>query len=388
MPKPVTKSALSKLNPNLQKGRKEPLWKGPSGEGPMGGITFSMLTRFLSCRERFRVYAIEGLRTIDKFNARMEYGQLWHACEEALAAKKPWEDSLLTYVKDLSKRYPMDRVQVSHWYNVCKVQFPIYVQYWKKQPDVKERTPVYQEKVFDVPYVLPSGRVIRLRGKFDAVDIIGKGSLQGVYLQENKTKANPDEIEIKRQLLFDLQTMMYLVVLQRLQQNLQFKDARGFPIKAPIKGVRYNVIRRPLAGGRGIIVRHKPTKKKPQGESFEEFYNRLKTEHIAKEPEYYFARWKCEVGTSDIDRFRRECLDPILEQLCAWYEVVTSTSVGKAVAVDPFGVTANGVAMHWRHPFGSENTIDEYGHSDLDEYIQTGSKTGLHSVDTLFRELQ
>jgi hypothetical protein len=32
---------------------RSPLWSGPCDSGPQGGITFSLLSRFSSCRERF-----------------------------------------------------------------------------------------------------------------------------------------------------------------------------------------------------------------------------------------------------------------------------------------------------------------------------------------------
>ncbi len=217
---PTTKPS----KPSILKGvkvppKRGPLWEGPSGTGPNGGITFSALSRFLSCRERFRVKMIEGWSPAEKFSHRMEYGQLWHTCEEALAAKEDWRAPLLSYADGLSRKYPMDREQISHWYQVCKLQFPLYVEYWRKHPDVKDRTPLFQEQVFDVPYQLPSGRTVRLRGKWDAVDLIGKGKNARVFLQENKSKGDIDEEAIRRQMLFDLQTLLYLVALQEVAKR-------------------------------------------------------------------------------------------------------------------------------------------------------------------------
>lgn len=156
--------------------RTGPLWKGPEQDG----ITFSMLTRFLSCRERFRLYAIEGLRPVEQFNHRIEYGQMWHVCEEAVARDplppdhmgSPWFQALMVYCKELCRKFPLSQDQVDHWYNVCKVQFPLYVDYWSQHPDVINRVPLLQEQVFDVPYKLPSGRIVRLRGKWDSVDLV------------------------------------------------------------------------------------------------------------------------------------------------------------------------------------------------------------------------
>ena len=167
---------MSKLpNERLPRGfksRNSPLWQGPEGQGPEGGITFSLLSRFLTCRERFRITTIEGIKPTRRFEHKSGYGDMWHVCEEALAAKRDWTIDLRIHCKTLSKKYPFQQDEIDKWYNVCKVHFPLYVAYWKKNPDVVRRTPLLQEQVFDVPYKLPSGRVVRLRGKFDAVDLI------------------------------------------------------------------------------------------------------------------------------------------------------------------------------------------------------------------------
>lgn len=362
---------------------------------------------------------IEGVKPEEKFNHRLEYGQMWHTCEEALAAKKDYMPELVEYVKGLTFKYPMDREQIGHWYQVCMRQFPLYVEYWKKHADVKNRVPLLQEQVFDVPYLLPSGRTVRLRGKWDSVDLLKNQG--GVFLKENKTKGDIDEMGLKRQLTFDLQTMIYLVALEKYDWvGTQYGPPQGKTAKLPmilplIKGVVYNVVRRPLSGGKGSIKRHEATRgskcSKCKGEAavsikhgkgfatascpkcngqgyvggkpaetLEHFYGRV--EQLFKdEPETYFMRWTVNVNQADIERFKRECLNPILEQLCIWYEHVTCPT-GKAL---PFE-SASG--WHWRHPFGAANSIDEYGFGEVDEYLNTGSMVGMRRVDKLFTELQ
>ena len=91
----------------------------------------------------------------------------------------------------------------------CRVQFPIYLRWWSKKKDEKGRVSLLQEQVFNVPYELPSGRVVYLRGKWDGIDLI-KGN---VWLLEHKTKGDIDEHILNRNLSFDLQTMLYLVAL-------------------------------------------------------------------------------------------------------------------------------------------------------------------------------
>ena len=342
------------------------LWKGPC----VDGVTQSMLNSFLVCRERFRVKTILGLAPLDEFNHRIEYGSMWHVCEEALAANKPWEEPLKEYAAKLCARYPLQQEQVVKWYNVCNVQFPEYVAFWANHRDTRQRKPLMQEVAFRVPYYLPVlDKTVILRGKWDSVALIGKNA---IYLQENKTKGQIDEGQIKRQLSHDLQTMLYLIAIKEYAKAA----IRGLRT-TPIKGIRYNVIRRPLSGGKGNIRRHKATKTKPE-ETEKAYYARLRG-IIAEEPATYFMRWQVEVSPQDIARFQERTLDPLLMQLCDWYDWVTSR-VGQQ---KPF---AN--PIHWQHPYGTYNVLNEGGSTDYDEYLASGSASGLQRAKTLFPELE
>jgi len=380
---------------------------------------------------------IEGVKPEEKFNHRLEYGQMWHTCEEAMAAyegsmpdERIWGGVLLRYCKDLSSKYPMDREQIAHWHQVCRRQFPLYIEYWKKHADVKNRVPLLQEQVFDVPYLLPSGRFVRLRGKWDSVDLLKNQG--GIFLKENKTKGDIDEMGLKRQLTFDLQTMLYICALEKYDwAGTQYGPPQGKMAKLPtmlppIKGVVYNVVRRPLSGGKGSIKRHEATrgskcskckgeakipvknakrdddfvhcpKCKGQGyvggkpgETLEHFYDRV-AQYIKDEPETYFMRWTVNVNQADIERFKRECLNPILEQLCDWYDWVSCNYKDPFSPDDGTDSSINRPVysyVHYRHPFGAANSIDEYGFGEVDEYLNTGSMVGMRRVDKLFTELQ
>lgn len=374
----------------LQKPKTEPVWAGPCDEGETGGITQSMLSLWICCRERARLRWIEGIDAIDTFSQRMEYGSMWHTCEEALAAnvksekfQRPGEFfGLLTkYCQKLCEKYPTQQQQVVHWYNVCKVQFPIYVNYWRKHPDVKDRTPLLQEQVFHVPYQLPSGRIVWLRGKWDSVDLIGKGKTAGIFLQENKSKGDIKEEQMKRQLGFDLQTFLYLTALKiYCEQEGDVALTRN-----QLKGFRYNVIRRPLSGGKHSISQKKPTKSNTTGETNAEFYQRLgniiqeESDSATKEKRdcFFFYRWKVEVSSADLLRFEHEFLIPCLEQLCDWHEWVSSG--------DPW---RKGNKLHWRTPYGIYSPLSEGKSTDVDQYLDTGSEIGLIRGSPLFGELQ
>lgn len=352
---------------------KTPLWKGPE----VDGVTFSLLSRFLVCKERFRLLVIEGLTPKDRFNHRIEYGQMWHICEEATAQGRNFKSDLFSYCRRLIDRYPMSGEDITKWYEVCCVQFPLYLQYWAKHGDVKNRVNLLAECAFSVPYKLPSGRTVILRGKWDSVDVVGRGKGSGIYLQENKTKGEVNEQQILRQLTFDLQTMLYMIALKEEQkrqttyeENAPWTTVHG---QQYIRGVIYNVVRRPLSGGKGTI-------KQKGGETKKEYYERL-AHYITNEPHTYFMRWKVEISKEDIDRFKQQCFDPILDNLCVWWDSVDPTRYIPQVNMRP-------EAIHWRHPYGVFNVLDEGGSSELDEYLATGSTAGLSRATTLFPELE
>lgn len=371
-------ASLAETLKNVTVGQKRttPLWKGPESDKPLGGITFSMLSRFLVCKERFRIHYMEGLRPIHRFNHRIEYGNMWHECEEAHAAGKPFMTALTLYCQGLVKKYTLDQEQIDHWYRVCRVQFPLYIKHWLKHKETATQKPIEQEHVFHTAYTLPSGRVVYLRGKRDSMHNIPSGIDAGNWLMENKSKGDIDIPQIQRQLTFDLQTMMYMTVVHvdRYGEHLNAVLPKG----STIAGVRYNVIRRPLSGGKGTIVRHKPSKSNPLGETKDAYYARL-GQYIVEDPAHFFTRWNTRISDDDVKVFRDTCLDPILEHLCDWYD----DRIGRG----QWNIDGYKRVTHWRHPFGVYNVLDEGGSSDLDAYLVNGSEVGLERVESLFEEL-
>lgn len=357
---------------SIQKG---PVWAGPESNSDNGGCTNSLLNLFFCCRERFRIRVVEGLKVKGGFNPRMEYGNMGHICEEAHAANEFYGGPLVNYAKKLCKDYPLAQEHIQHWYNVCKVQFPIYVKYWAKHKDVKARTPVAQEYKFHIPYKLPSGRTVYLRGKWDALDVIGTSKTKTLMLQENKYKGDIDSLKLTTQLRDDCQSMFYATSVKHSE----------YAAIAPFSGIRYNVIRRPLSGGKDSI-------RQKQGEEAEEFYARLGG-LIADHPEHYFARWNVELAPSDIERFERRFFIPILEQLCDWWELMkfcnyNPWSIDYSSTTDLGGRWKSNTSLHWQTPHGIYNSLMESNSSEMDEYIFQGSLLGLTKTDNLFPELQ
>lgn len=367
-----------------------PVWLGPDAEGPLGGVTQSMLGDYLACRERFRVKYVLGLRPLDKWQKTFGYGNQWHTCEEHYAKKDgDWRQALADHTHEQMTKYPFQREEIQKWYCVCMVQFPEYIKFWSMRPDVLDRQPMEQEQVFDVPLQLPSGRVVRLRGKRDGMDLIP--SQGGAFLCEHKTKGDIDVVAVQRQLKFDLQTMLYITAAKHEGKE--------------VVGVKYNVVRRPLSGGKGSITPHKEKRTKDKvyktkptvpgsytpAETDAEFYERLRRDYIADDPAYWFARFISRVSQDDLVAFRRQCLDPLLENVAddaQWW--VWCLKKGH----DHWDYRMRNIMFpahhqrHYRTPFGTYSGLSEAGHTDYDEFLDYGTTAGLKRVDTLFDELQ
>jgi hypothetical protein len=334
-------SSIGRSNPRKPKSetRKTALWKGPLQDG----ITFSLLSKFLVCRERFRLMVVEGLRESEGFDASIEYGQMWHDAEEAHARGKDWQRIIRLHYAKWRENYPASEDETRKWFRVCQTTFPLYVQYWSKHPMEKQREPVLAENPFAIVYTLPSGRKVKLRGKFDCVLAVNK--FRHLWLQENKSKGKIDEEGITKTLHENMQTMLYLIALHESMKEEKDKktgaprylfdigatkhhipnDGKKPPI---IKGVMYNVIKRPLADMYSIRQRVKETE--------DGFYGRLgenikedsfNPDGSARSRSNYFHRWEAEISEQELESFKDKVFHPILEQLLDWWEWIE---------VDPF----------------------------------------------------
>lgn len=345
-----------------------PLWKGPE----IDGITFSLLNRYLTDKERFRIYTYEGLAPKQAFSHILEFGNMWHICEETIAKKDGnglWKESLKDYAVKLCKRFPYNVTDIDKWYNVCLALFPVYRKFRKEREKYNKRTSLLSEYPFHVRIHLPSGYNVLLRGKWDSVYILRKDGQLGIWLHENKTKGEIDEERIGKQLKYDLQTMLYLVALR---QHCKGK------FRYPVMGVVYNVVRRPLSGGKYTIRQHAPSKKNPNGESKQDFYKRL-NQVFNEDPKHFFKRWVVKITDDDIDKFQQQTLIPLLTELCVWWSTIVECKG------NPFGAIPG---LHYRMPYGIYNPLSDNGHTEYDDYLDSGNTAGLEIKQTVFPELE
>jgi hypothetical protein len=192
--------------------------------------------------------------------------------------------------------------------------------------------------------------------------------------------------------------MWYLIALQTSlppQKDLTFKNIfDGSTIvygktPPPLMGVRYNVIRRPLSGGKGSIRKHQPTKSNPQGESDADFYARLQG-IIREDPASFFMRWTSEVSPQDVEKFREQFLNPVLDNLLddyEWWEWCLLRGWDHYDYDERARTFSDHRRRHFRLPYGIYSPLLDGRPSDLDSYLDDGSLGSLKRADGLFREL-
>lgn len=314
------------------------------------GISYSLLSRFINCRERFRLYAVEGMR--EEFSAldSMNWGTYFHELIE-LHSKYPNSTPAGIIRRAKKKVSGLPKKQAD-------AVFHKYVEHYAEC----NYNYVGQEIEFRVPYVLPNGKKINLVGKTDEILLQPDKTL---WIQENKTKEKINEFKIECGLIDDLQTMMYSTCVQIL-------------MKKPVTGVVYNVVRKPSSKPKTLPkTKTRPARK----ETTPEYISRL-NEEIDKNPNHYFKRWEIPFPPGHLEAWQKRSFDPLLMQLYRWWE---------SVKHDPFSpwTTPSGEPnlLHWRKPFGVYDNMTT-GVGDFFDYLNRGLSVGVSVGNEPFPELE
>jgi len=280
-------------------------WAGPYKEG----ITQSLLQKFFLCRDRFWLQVVAGYRERQTWEdvEKMEFGSLFHEALEADFAGRSTDEAIEKYTNKLRAKYQSSAVAILNTAELVRREVNAYLRFWGDAD--KKKYAVLQEEVFKIPYKLPSGKVIHLKGKWDSVIKPTKRS-RSIYLMEHKTKGFIDEQGMSTQLKADLQVGLYLTALTEW--------AKVNKPNCKVEGVLYNVIRRPFGD--------KSAPRKYVKETLPELYERAFTGKGAKKPfpekslypideklKKWFMRWNSLMTPKDLAHFQRTYLNGVLE---------------------------------------------------------------------------
>lgn len=376
----------------------KPLWEGPYSDGPEGGITQTLLSKFIVCRHRFWLQTVCGAVDPRDFDIPLHYGDAFHNAIETYALGKAHAHKAGQRIKDyfhrISEADPATTAKAAYWSQIGYDQFLAYAKYWKEQDNHLES--LVEERPFCLAYLLPSGRTIYLRGKMDGIIRSRSNGGKGTYLFEHKIKGEVDVDNLVDTLAQNAQAMFYMPAALAVAKEYGIDQ---------IDGLLYNVIQRPLAGRKHSIKQKKGRKVKDKKTGVTEVKGaETQSQYLARlaglyttHSEDFFYRWKIAISPQEIERFQRESLNPILEQLCDWWDSIqgnpmdpwTSTkSVPDGVNGEHYmGTYKIANKLHYRTPFGVFNKLAKGLTGDYQAYLTKGDKSSLRSAKTLFPEL-
>ena len=268
------------------------------------GVTFSLLSTFLDCREKTRFHLL-GI-TPKSASMALTFGSIVHKIDEWVRddirtgklTKPPDDKAIKKLVKRVEAVWHKDNPRAAGKeleylelsLLLAEGVLPQYFKYWYK--DFSELKWEKVEGEFKVPFKVTDkkGKTHKtfLRGKIDGSFRMGKG---GPWLFETKTKSRVDEEILADILPFEMQANIYLSVLRQID-------------KEQPSGLLYNIIRRPSLRQR-------------KSESIAAFAKRV-SEDVATRPDWYFVRMEMAIGPEEIDRFEMQLEDLIADFLLWW----------------------------------------------------------------------
>jgi hypothetical protein len=107
-----------------------------------------------------------------------------------------------------------------------------------------------------------------------------------------------------------------------------------------------------------------------KSETEQAFYKRV-GEEIDKKPDYYFMRWDVTISKQKVDQFEQRTLQPLLTQLCNWWDKLHAYFVKKP------DMRWQYPHVHWQSPWGVHNSLAGGFRGEYFGYLTTGSKIGL-----------
>lgn len=371
------------------------------------GVTQSLLRRFLLCRERFRIRYIEGLNKPMQWSQPLEFGSMWHYADEE-------PDNFVKRINDyglkLTAVYPHNTRQIYECTQLCLQHYYQYMLYKKTLTNNVMATPgsnvqalpsmkldvVSTEQSFRVPITFVNYDydtvTVPIRGKFDAILSVPSLPVDNpeknkLILKETKTKGSIDGEYILDTMSSNLQVMLYLLALRRLHPDCD------------IQGVIYNVIGRPLGdqsapkrrkdepyieylkrayytyeysgnkqGGSSYPIGKLDTNKKP-----------LPSPNHSK----WFREFQVTITNAEIDLFDAHTLSPLLREITAWWDSITSEYKGLRVPrLRPFDSL-----RHYTMPSGIFDNLPRGYKGDDYDLIYKYNPSGYIKDEVWFPEL-
>ncbi len=280
----------------------KPKWSGPY----TGGITQSILNKFLVCPKRFYLYYVCGLKERKPLDVNLIWGDVLHkglehilrgepfdvannAMQEYLIFKYPYAPSSYSgTTKEMLKCYPSQKT-IDEWGGIeTEVEL-----------DETVTLPGYRLFIRDNYYDYCPPRVVRMRGK---VDMLNRSIRK---FGDHKCKGKLYALETREELCQDMQMNIYAKLLGDLE-NWQY-DLIQVPEAAYRVPDKYGTETAAVYADR-IFYKYKNT-----AYGFP-IYDHL-PQHLMQIPHYQ--------SVSDIDTFWNHTVYPAMWRLCHFWDYVT-----------------------------------------------------------------
>lgn len=307
------------------------------------GVNASLLGRWLSCREKARLYLLGWAPK--RISQGRIFGVIVHGVNDEIYSayqngeldSLPSRKRILREIAKMESRWRKSnpRADASSLQTLemqcalAEAVLPIYFQFWHK--DLTHTDWMALEHKFKTP-IANTHLIGRMDGNFKPL----KGK-KVIWLLETKTKSHiPEHGGIVDILPHELQVNLYLGAMVAL-----YKEEPG--------GVILNIIRR-------------PNLRQKKSEGPKAFAERVAND-VRKRPEFYFMRVRMSVDRKDLDRIRREH-EGLVRDFVQW---------------------AKGKGYHYRNSNECEN---KYGQCEYLGICSRGDYTGMYQRKPRVRDVE
>jgi hypothetical protein len=273
------------------------------------GVTFSLLSTFLTCREKARLF-LKGYSGAYSSFAQV-FGTVVHRVlqrayhefhtrqikrvPDAAYVNRVLDDLQRVWVQENLSPHPKAVEVFEEVLAKASALLPSYFVYWAKD-DFSIKRWLEIEEIFRLPWTVTTRKGVKLstflRGRIDAAYVLPASKFPTApRLLETKTRTHVDESNLVDVMPHDRQPSTYLSALRKKTG------------KTP-KTVLMNIIK-------------KPQLRQKQKESWSQFAKRIETD-VKSRPDFYFLRMEMSVDPQDINRSEEELNDLISDFLLWW----------------------------------------------------------------------
>ncbi len=309
--------------PRLFRGTDKSVWKFYTE-----GVSSSLLSKFLTCREQARLHLVEGLRSrTEPLYLALGTSGHWMLHQFYEKKKPPTNKRILKLLGSYKEAWlaevprPTNAMleQQDTVYGLLKILLPAYCQRWSGDWKLGKAYPFSTDTVcpsnwqalegaFTTDWEYADGVKVPIRGQWDGVFLAGKRKRYWCFDSKFLSVISPDDIE--ETMAYNLQFMLYLWAMRKLTGQLP-------------NGFLMNVCRR-------------PTHRLGKYENKPDFFARV-AKDIEARPDHFFQRYELRINTEDLKTFEENVLSPLMDDVRGWWDGTVPHYLNPTALVSKYG---------------------------------------------------